>query len=76
MQKINLDFIKKNHNNTIKIDNNNSEKDNNKKLIKDVKFYKKRIKDYNINLLNSFINNNEDKEENKNNNLNKKHIEL
>lgn len=76
MQKINLDFIKKNHNNIIKIDNNNSEKDNNKKLIKDVKFYKKRIKDYNISLLNSFINNNEEKEENETNNLTKKHIEL
>ena len=81
MQKINLDFIKKNHNNKIII-NNNNEKDNNKKLIKDIKFYKKRIKEYNISLLNLFINNNEDKEdkedkeENKINNLNKKHIEL
>ena len=76
MQKINLDFIKKNHINKIIIDNNNSEKDNNKKLIKNIKFYKKRIKEYNNCLLNSFINNNEDKDENKINNLNNKHIEL
>jgi len=76
MQKINLDFIKKNHNNKILIENNNSEKDNNKKLIKDIKFYKKRIKEYNTSLLNLFINNDDDKDENEINNLKKKHIEL
>ena len=73
MQKINYDFIKSNHNNKINI-NNNNEKDNNKKLNKDIKFYKKRIKEYNINLLNDIINNNDEK--NKINNLNNKHIEL
>jgi len=47
MQKINLDFIKRNHNNKINIPinsekyNNNT---NNNKLNKDIKFYKKTNK--------------------------------
>lgn len=76
MQEINLDFIKKNHtsfNINNKNNNNNSninEKKNNK-LLKDIKFYKKRIKEYNNQLLNNLINNSQEF-----NNLNNKHVEL
>ena len=81
MQKINLDFIKKNHSNIIINNNNNNNNNNekkNNKLLKEIKYYKKRIKEYNNKLINDLINNGMDnsQDSNKINNLNNKHIEL